>query len=160
VEAGPFDPSYRSAEDYGFLARLFSRHEAHLVSVPVAVVHHDGPDDHLATGSRTLQFRRDYLRMFEELFSPSSGDRELATIRGYRQFDVASAALQAGDVATTREYLKLARTSLPRFRRAEILGLFAALMPPGRFTGMVYEGAVRLETRFRGGSILRHDAEG
>ena len=153
VEAGPFDPSYRSAEDYGFLARLFSRHEAHLVSVPVAVVHHDGPDDHLATGSRTLQFRRDYLRMFEELFSPSSGDRELATIRGYRQFDVASAALQQGDVVTARQFLSLARTSVPHFHRAGILALFSALMPRARITGRVYEGALMLENVMRGRPI-------
>jgi hypothetical protein len=144
-EAGSFDPDLRSAEDYGYLARIWRRYPANLLAIAGCSKHKEPAEVHLATGRLGLEFRKNLLAEFDRLFwTGEEPDRELRLLRAYKQFDAANEALWQGNRVAALHYLNAAINMHPSFRRARWLRMLARVLP-GPLLRCAYRLLARIE---------------
>lgn len=142
---GPFDASIPVANDFSWLALLCRRFPANYFSLPGAIKYEFGDagrslsEDHLASGKTAVQFHRDVLKLFEELFwSEGRGDPELNKLRGFRQYLVGEAAARRGEREIALAHLRASRETYSTWEARKLRWL-VELAPSPELTRAAYQ---------------------
>jgi len=145
-QAGVFDESLSSGEDFLFLAKICRHCPANFIGWPGLIKHEFDPDGHatleghLATsGQRMVQFQINQLRCVDTLYGAAeSKDAEMRKIRGYWLYTVGHHALIQGDSQLAQSYLTEALQFFPGYGAARIALLVARILPgaSGKYYGM------------------------
>jgi glycosyltransferase involved in cell wall biosynthesis len=139
------DRRYRVTSDYDWLARLCKAFTTNMVNVPGTIKHEYGQgkaeltEGHLVTGKTAVQFHKDMIGIFEELYlKDAPDDAELQGIRAYRRLRLAEAMLLAGQRGPAIEQLDEAVRHY-RGLDAQSMRWLARLLPHDRLPGAAYK---------------------
>jgi glycosyltransferase involved in cell wall biosynthesis len=136
-EAGLFDVSLTSGEDFLFLAQICRRHPGNFIAWPGQIKHEFDQkgltmkEGHLATtGRRMIQFHINLLRVFDILHDTGeSSELDLRKLKGYGLFTVAHHALRLGDYRLARRYLEESVRYFPGFKPAQAALFLTRIIP-------------------------------
>jgi glycosyltransferase involved in cell wall biosynthesis len=117
---------WSTGSDFHFLASLCKIARANFISLGTCVKHEFAADGELLACSHVVSgrssFVEDWQRAWDDLFwHPETQDSELRGLRGLRQIWMAEMALNAGNRGLSLDYLRQARSALPRYRKARTL---------------------------------------
>jgi glycosyltransferase involved in cell wall biosynthesis len=117
---GFLDPHYRTASDFGYMAKLCKLYTCNLLSLPACIKHEyaaEGKElaqDHIATGKSALWFAQELLEWHEVLYwNDATTDKELTALRAYCQFYCGRIALNQGRREVAMEYFAQASRGVP-----------------------------------------------
>lgn len=147
---GPFDTRFRAASDFRYLAEVYRRFPANLLSVPGATKHELGPggkplaQDHLASGRNPVPYYSSLLTHLEELFlAASPDDAELRAMIAWERFELAQAALANGRRELALESARAALADLPQLRIRGFVHLLEAV-PVARVAHAAWRAGCRV----------------
>ncbi len=150
LAAGVFDTNLRTAEDFAYIGRLLRAFPLNLVSCQGCIKHEEETEEHLATGKHALEFRENLYGQFKHMIgsvAPERSDQRI--LLGFKAFDVAVAALDAGDRLKALRYLDTACASIGGFRRGAILRFILRTVRSTRLTRFFYRLMNGIEHRLR-----------
>jgi glycosyltransferase involved in cell wall biosynthesis len=156
ADVGEFDPRYRAAADFGFMAELCRRYTVNYLSIPMCIKHELAPDgkmmseSHIATGATGDVMGRELIDYLEKLFyKERPDDPELAKLLGWRQYCHARLAVSRGRREESLHYLSEAARKSPGLWRATLLYYAVKLTPWDDLLRVTYNTTYKLSHLLR-----------
>ena len=156
ADVGEFDPRYRAAADFGFMAELCRRYTVNYLSIPVCIKHELAPDgkmmseSHIATGATGDVMGRELIDYLEKFFyKERPDDLELAKLLAWRQYCHARLAVSRGRREESLHYLSEAARKFPGLWQATLLYYAVKLTPRDDLLRVTYNTIYKLSHLLR-----------